>query len=74
MENQNLAFMTPPTEDVLVDGLDPFNPDLTDDEKKRIFEAVKQSPYLFFKVIMASQLRGIKKQKLESSNDNQIRL
>ncbi len=63
MENQNLAFMTPPAEDVLVDGLDPFNPDLTDDEKKRIFEAVKQSPYLFYKVIMAAQLRGIKKQR-----------
>lgn len=67
MESQNLAFMTPPTENVLVDGLDPFNPDLTDDEKKRILEAVKQSPYLYFKVIMAAQLRGIKNQKLESN-------
>ncbi len=63
MENQNLAFMTPPAEDVLVDGLDPFSPNLTDDEMKRIHEAVKQSPYLFYKVIMAAQLRGIKKQR-----------
>lgn len=58
--------MLPPQENILIDGLDPFDPNLTQEEQGRIIAAVNNNPFIYYQLIMATQLRQVNASKVES--------
>lgn len=42
-----------------IDGLDPFDPNLTKDQQMKIMDTVRREPHTFYLLIVAAQMRNM---------------